>query len=718
MFEWLGRLNDQQRAAVEHGNGALLILAGAGTGKTGTLACRLAYLIETGADPGRICLLTFTRRAAQEMLSRAARYTTREAAGQVWGGTFHAVANRVLRLHGRRLGLDQGFTVMDQGDAASLMGLVRHEVLANLGDGNQHGPRFPRAQTLTEIYSRVVNTGASLSIVLETSFPWCRPGASAMPAIFAAYVARKREQHLLDFDDLLLCWRALEGRPPMWDHVLVDEYQDTNAVQADILAGLCPSGRGLTVVGDDAQAIYAFRAATAGNLMDFSSRFRGATTITLSRNYRSTTPILAMANAVMASAVGVLPKTLWSTREGQRRPVLRTCEDEATQATAVCDSVLAHREMGVELRSQVVLFRAGHHADLVELELTRRNVPYVKYGGLKFLEAAHVKDLLALLRLLDNPFDELAWFRVLQLLDGVGPGGARRIMDSLGVRRLVGRVDGAGGLGLGLGLGFAVDAVLTPVARLLAASPRVPVSAQAEMAGLRAALGDCCDRGSGVGAGCGDGGGDGSGGGGGLSPAGQLERLRAWLAPVVERRYDRPSARLADLDQLVQAAGAASSRSRFVTELTLDPPVSTGDLAGPPTLDEDWLVLSTVHSAKGGEWDVVHVLHAADGMFPSDLATGDPEGIEEERRLFYVAVTRARDVLEVNVPFRFHHRPGLGDAHSYAQASRFLSPEVRATMDTAQVGRLDNLASAVADAPGRGASGLTAIDGWLADLWH
>jgi DNA helicase-2/ATP-dependent DNA helicase PcrA len=186
----------------------------------------------------------------------------------------------------------------------------------------------------------------------------------------------------------------------------------------------------------------------------------------------------------------------------------------------------------------------------------------------------------------------------------------------------------------------------------------------------------------------------------------------------VERRYDRPSARLADLDQLVQAAGAASSRSRFVTELTLDPPVSTGDLAGPPTLDEDWLVLSTVHSAKGGEWDVVHVLHAADGMFPSDLATGDPEGIEEERRLFYVAVTRARDVLEVNVPFRFHHRPGLGDAHSYAQASRFLSPEVRATMDTAQVGRLDNLASAVADAPGRGASGLTAIDGWLADLWH
>ncbi|HSS08628.1 MAG TPA: ATP-dependent helicase, partial [Acidimicrobiales bacterium] len=411
--------NQEQQAAVEHPDGPLLVLAGAGTGKTGTLACRMAHLIESGIDPSRMCLLTFTRRAAQEMLTRAGRMSNPASAAQVWGGTFHAIAHRILRLHGRRLGLDPAFSVIDQGDATELFGLVRHEVVAASEPSSPPARRFPRPDTLAAIYSRVVNTQQRLGSVLASDFPWCRDEALGIRAIFTAYTARKRQQHLLDFDDLLLCWRALgEGLlAGLWDHVLVDEYQDTNALQADILAALRPGGLGLTVVGDDAQAIYAFRAATARNMADFPARFPGTTVVRLEHNYRSTPPILAVANAIMT-------KNLWSTRGGTRRPLLRTCEDEATEAEAVCDSVLSHREEGVLLRRQAVLFRASHHADLLELALVRRNIPYVKYGGLKFLEAAHVRDLLALLRVLDNPWDELAWFRTLQLLEGVGQATA------------------------------------------------------------------------------------------------------------------------------------------------------------------------------------------------------------------------------------------------------------------------------------------------------
>jgi DNA helicase-2/ATP-dependent DNA helicase PcrA len=682
MFE----LNDQQRAAVEHRGGPLLVLAGAGTGKTGTLACRLAQLISDGAEPSRICLLTFTRRAAIEMLARAGRMTDqRRATAQVWGGTFHAVANRVLRLHGRRLGLDPGFTVMDQSDAAELIGLVRSEIRSE----HHEGRRFPRPETLTAIYTRVVNTEEPLATVLARDFPWCAEEAEEIRAIFVGYTARKRRQHMLDFDDLLLCWRALLALPggaAMWDHVLVDEYQDTNALQADILAALRPGGDGLTVVGDDAQAIYAFRAATNRNILDFPQRFTGATVVRLERNYRSTTPILSVANAIMAQvpAGAGYAKQLWSERPGRRRPLLRTCEDEGAQADAVCASVLAHREAGVLLQQQAVLFRASHHADLLELALTERNIPYVKYGGLKFLEAAHVKDLTSLLRLLDNPWDELAWFRVLQLLEGVGQATARRLMASLGV-------------GIGVGVGDVVDPAVTPVARLLAAAPSVPTSAAGEFGALRTALASCASEPV-------------------PPPGAQVERLRRWLGPIIERRYTAAAARMADLEQLEQVAGRYGSRTQYLAELTLDPPASTGDLAGPPSLDEDWLVLSTVHSAKGGEWEVVHVVHAADGMFPSDMATGDVDGIEEERRLLYVAVTRARSALEINVPLRYHFQRGPGrhsDGHSYAQVSRFLTSEVRALMDSEQVGA----PVAAEDAVAARAGGMGAVDSFLAGLW-
>ncbi len=708
MFE----LNAQQRVAVAHQDGPLLVLAGAGSGKTGTLAHRVARLLREGADPERVCLVTFSRRAAQELLHRVGRLSDTAAAGRVWGGTFHSVANRVLRLHGRRLGVDPGFSILDSADVTELFGLIRSDLGLHhtagsrvghdpAGPGVGHDPatgdsphrRTPRASTLASIYDRVVNTGERLPVVLDRSFPWCAGEADGIRACFEAYTARKRERQLLDYDDLLLCWRALGAvpglLPSLFDHVLVDEYQDTNALQADILAALCPDGSGLTVVGDDAQAIYGFRAASSGNLLAFPVRFPGTTVVRLEQNYRSTPPIVAVANLVMAEAGEgtAMTKVLWSDRPGTRRPLLRTCGDEDAEAGAVCDSVLAHRDEGIALHDQAVLFRASSHSDLLELHLTRRNVPYVKYGGLRFLEAAHVKDLLSLLRVLDNPADELAWFRVLQLLEGVGAATARRVMGELGI-------------------GEAGEPNVTPLARLLAAAPRVPAAARPELGGLRSALAECAD---------------GSLPGGATPPpAVQVERLRQWLGPVIERTYDHAAARQADLRQLEGVAAGAPSRSRFVSDLTLDPPSSTSELAGPPLVDEDWLVLSTVHSAKGGEWEVVHVLHASDGMFPSDMATGDPEGIEEERRLLYVAVTRARSGLEVNVPLRYHHRKRpLADAHSYAQVSRFLSPAVRTLMDEVHAEGRPRFDDGMGPAGGVMVvdGGLAGVDRMLADLW-
>ncbi|MGH2680536.1 MAG: ATP-dependent helicase [Actinomycetota bacterium] len=676
MFE---ELNPEQGAAVRHGEGPLLIVAGAGSGKTTTLAARVASLIERGTRAERILLLTFSRRAAREMISRAERLTASDDAGRVWGGTFHAVANRLLRLHGRALGLTPDFTVLDQSDGADVMNLLRDE----LGYSSRER-RFPRKDTLAAIYSRTVNAGERLPDVLKRHYPWCLEEAEGIREIFRAYTERKRRQHVLDYDDLLLFWKAMATSPAvssqlggMFDHVLVDEYQDTNALQADILEGMRPPDgpRNLTVVGDDAQAIYGFRAATVKNILEFTERFPGTTVITLERNYRSTPPILAISNAVIALSPQRHEKTLWSSREGLVRPELRACLDEAEQSDAVCRAVLAHREEGVPLKGQAVLFRAAHHSDHLEVELARRNIPFVKYGGLKFMEAAHVKDALACLRIVENPFDEVSWFRVLQLLDGMGPASARRLMDDLEVRR-----------------GDDADAA-SPLTRFLSEPIAVPRGAADGIRELRAALGDCLD-------------------GDALPPAGQLACIRTFLEPVVARTYGAAAARIRDLEQLELLASESASRGQFLADLTLDPPSSTGDLAGPPHLDEDYLVLTTIHSAKGLEWDVVHVIHAADGMIPSDMSTGDDDEIEEERRLLYVALTRARDALHVTYPQRYYRRPkGLEDPHSYSQRSRFLPDEVLEHLDV-----VGPRVVALPDAP----LPLTAsadVDAFLAGLW-
>lgn len=647
---YLARLNPAQLEAVTHDGAALLIVAGAGTGKTGTLAARVAHLIEQGTEPQRILLLTFTRKAAQEMLTRAGTMTDDAATAQVWGGTFHSVAHRLLRIEGHAIGLHEGFTVLDPSDAVELFGIVRAEHV------DTTGPRFPRKETIAAIYDRVVGTQRPLEQVLKVDYPWCIEHLETLPAIFTAYTQRKRARRLLDFADLLLFWRAMMATAGVgdavarrFDHVLVDEFQDTDPVQADIVHAIADRGARLTVVGDDAQAIYGFRAATVENMWRFAERRADATRVTLERNYRSIGPILDLANDVLGASSTHFDKQLQPVRNGTRMPRLVACRDEMSQARSVADRILELREEGFALVDQAVLFRTGHHSDLLELELGRRDIPFVKFGGLKFLEAAHIKDLVSLLRILDNPYDELAWSRTLRTLPGVGPATVAGTLRRLGVVQAE-TVSAPGDT---------PDVSSDPLHRFIAALPPLPSAARDDADALADALRDCAAR---------------TTDGDEVAPALQVERLAAWLAGTLDRRYDRAEMRAGDLHQLTRTAEGYSSRSRFLTELVLEPPASTGDLAGAPHLDDDYLTLSTIHSAKGGEWGAVHLIQAVDGSLPADMSLSSTEGLEEERRLLYVALTRARDVLDVYAPLRFHHTRQRSDRHSYAPISRFLAP--------------------------------------------
>jgi DNA helicase-2/ATP-dependent DNA helicase PcrA len=636
-------LNEAQREAAFHGDGPLLIVAGAGTGKTTTLAHRVARLIGRGVPPERILLLTFARRAAAELLRRVdgllgRAALDRPASSRVWGGTFHSVATRLLRQHGERIGLHPGFTIHDRGDSEDLLEVLRAEL--ELGRGKR---RFPRKATCLDIYSRCVNARVPLDGVLARAFPWCSEQVDGLKLLFRTYVDRKAEQRVLDYDDLLLFFHALLGTESagaavraQFDHVLVDEYQDTNALQAELLDRLCPGGRGLTVVGDDAQAIYGFRAATVRNILDFPARHPGARTVVLAENYRSTPELLLATNRVIAQARERHPKDLWSRRPSGERPELVTCADETEQTEYVLARILERREQGVDLRRQAVLFRASHHSLHLEVELGRRGIPFHKYGGLRFVETAHVRDLLAFLRLAENPRDLLAGTRVLGLLPGVGARTARTLLEPVQRTGSFASWEDAARVPSPARLHWTA---LVALCRELAA-PTPPTL-----------------------------------------PA-QLHRIRAFYAPLCEARYDHVPARLRDLEQLEQLAASFADRGAFLGELTLEPPRSTQDLAGPPSLDEDHLVLSTIHSAKGLEFDAVHVIHAADGNIPSDLTTGSPEEIDEELRLFYVALSRAKRHLSVTFPLRWFDRPaGVGGRYAFAQRTRFLPPEVASAFE-------------------------------------
>ena len=642
---YLAKLNSEQRRAVEHGCGSLeeapplLIIAGAGSGKTNTLANRVAHLIVSGYDPRRMMLLTFSRRAAAEMQRRVERIIGQVLGAKAglmtealsWSGTFHAIGARLLREYALDIGLNNAFTIHDREDSADLMNLVRHD----LGFSKTE-KRFPMKGTCLSIYSRAVNAEAPLGEVLGSFFPWCAEWEAELRTLFGAYVEAKQKQNVLDYDDLLLYWAQMmvegsvaEDVAARFDHVLVDEYQDTNRLQASILLALKPTGRGLTVVGDDAQSIYSFRAATVRNILDFPGHFSPtAEIITLERNYRSTQPILAAANAVIDLASERFTKNLWSDRASAERPFLVNVADDTAQAGYIVEKILETREAGIILKDQAVLFRASHHSASLEVELTRRNIPFVKFGGLKFLEAAHIKDVLAVLRWAQNIRDRVAGFRVAQLLPGIGPSSAAKLLD-----RMADSPDPIRGL-----------------------SEFKPPAATAELWPDFEATITMLRRNA-------------------IGWPAELDLVCRWYAPHLERLHEDAALRHADLLQLVQIAATYPSRERFLTELTLDPPSATSDEAGVPLLDEDYLILSTIHSAKGQEWTSVFLLNAVDGCLPSDLATGSTPEIEEERRLLYVAMTRAKDHLHLMVPQRFftHGQRGTGDRHVYAQRTRFIS---------------------------------------------
>ncbi|MGQ3296139.1 MAG: ATP-dependent helicase, partial [Shinella sp.] len=496
--------------------------------------------------------------------------------------------------------------------------------------------RFPTKGTCLAIYSRVVNSESSINEVLKAAYPYVLGWEAQLKQLFAAYVEAKQVQNVLDYDDLLLYWAQVMADPELaddiggrFDHVLVDEYQDTNRLQASILMGIKPGGRGLTVVGDDAQSIYSFRAATVRNILDFPNQFspKPADVITLDRNYRSTQPILAAANGVIDLARERFTKNLWTDRESEQRPILVTVKDETDQANYIVEQVLANREVGMALKQQAVLFRTSSHSGALEVELTRRNIPFVKFGGLKFLDSAHVKDLLATLRFAQNPRDRVAGFRLLQMLPGIGPQTAGKILD-------------------------AIAADPEPL-QSLAEIPPLPKTGEdwpafvSLLSSLRKAEGGW---------------------------PGEIELARLWYEPHLDRIHEDADTRKADLIQLEQIAGGYPSRERFLTELTLDPPNATSDQAGVPLLDEDYLILSTIHSAKGQEWRAVFMLNVVDGCIPSDLGAGTTAELEEERRLLYVGMTRARDNLTLVTPQRFftHGQNAQGDRHVYASRTRFI----------------------------------------------
>ena len=654
---YLEKLNDAQRRAVEHGSdvpnggpaGPLLVIAGAGSGKTNTLAHRVAHLIVSGADPRRILLMTFSRRAASEMARRVERICSQVLGAKsgimtdalAWAGTFHGIGARLLRLHAGEIGLDPDFTIHDREDSADLMNLVRHE----LGFSKTEN-RFPTKGTCLAIYSRAVNSETPLHEVLKLHFPWCSAWEKQLRELFATYVEAKQAQNVLDYDDLLLYWAQMMSEPAIaedigsrFDHVLVDEYQDTNRLQSSVLMAMKPGGRGLTVVGDDAQSIYSFRSATIRNILDFPASFDPpANIVTLDRNYRSTNTILAAANGVIDLARERFTKNLWTDRQSAERPRLVAVKDETEQANYIVEKILENRETGMALKSQAVLFRASHHSGPLEVELTRRNIPFVKFGGLKFLDSAHVKDMLAALRFAQNPRDRVAGFRLMQLIPGIGPQTAGKILD-------------------------AIAADPEPLAALqeIPAPPRSGEDWPA-FVDMLAAL-----HKSGAG-----------------WPA-EIGLARQWYEPHLARIHEDAETRKADLLQLEQIASGYNSRERFLTELTLDPPDATSAEAGTPLLDEDYLILSTIHSAKGQEWRSVFLLNCVDGCIPSDLGVGSTAEIEEERRLLYVAMTRAKDHLHLITPQRFfvHGQASQGDKHVYAARTRFIPATLLQFFETA-----------------------------------
>jgi DNA helicase-2/ATP-dependent DNA helicase PcrA len=615
-IDYAGELNEAQYAAATTLQGPVLVIAGAGSGKTRTLVYRVARLVECGVNPAHVLLLTFTRKAAEEMLRRASGLV---GAGceRVAGGTFHSFANAVLRRHARRLGLGPGFTILDRGDSEDVVNLLRSRAGLDKKDR-----RFPRKGTVLEVLSMAVNRSTTVPLLVEETYGHLWEHLDDLVRLGEQYAHYKREKNLVDYDDLLVLLRDLVRDHPdvaqelsrTYRYVMVDEYQDTNRLQAEIVRGLAAAHDNVMAVGDDSQSIYSFRGATFRNIMDFPALFPGTQLVKLEENYRSTAPILALANAVIDRAVEKHTKVLRTRREGGQRPLLLQCVDEQAQSRFVVQRILELREEGVPLQEMAVLFRSSFHSFDLELELGRADVPFVKRGGFKFIETAHVKDVLAHLRVVANPRDAVSWHRVLLLLDGLGPKTADDVFSHI-----------------------ATAGDLSETLERLAAYPRRGAYSK-ELVRLAAVLLEVAAE--------------------ELPPGEKVARVVGFYAPMLRHvhRDDYPK-REKDLEHFVTIAGRYRSLASLLTDMALEPPTdSVGDVLAADGDDEGLLTLSTIHSAKGLEWDAVFVIWMVDGRFPSYHNLQDGEDVEEERRLLYVALTRAREHLYLSYPIDIYDR--------------------------------------------------------------
>lgn len=610
-IRYADELNAAQLAVVEQIDGPVLVIAGAGTGKTRTLVYRVARMIEMGIPPGHILLLTFTRKSAQEMLRRASMLVGQRAE-QVEGGTFHSFANLTLRRHAERLGYRSSFNILDQGDCEDVVNLLR----TRLGLESKKR-RFPRKQTVVSMISSSINRMTPLRDIVEADYPQYRTEIEEIESLARAYQEYKRAHDLMDYDDLLVNMVLLlekhedvrERLAGMHRYIMVDEYQDTNKLQHEIVHRLSGKRRNVMVVGDDSQSIYSFRGANFRNIMDFPDHFPGTTVITLEENYRSTQPILNFTNEVLRAAAEKYEKHLFTRRVGGEPPMIVSTANETLQSQFVVQRVLELREEGVELNDIAVLFRSSYHSFDLEIELNKANIPYIKMGGFKFIETAHVKDLIAHLRVLHNVRDVVSWNRILLLLEGVGPRGAQRIIEGIVEGRFALTTEGVEAV-RAVG-NAAIVRLFEELHRLV--EEKLPLPEKVDL-------------------------------------------LVAYYRPVMKRKYDDYTKRVKDVEMFAEIAGRYRSLNSFLSDMALEPPTESVTDLGESGSEDEKLVLSTIHSAKGLEWSSVFVIWALDGFFPAARSAGTHESIEEERRLMYVATTRAKDRLAISYPINIYDR--------------------------------------------------------------
>lgn len=632
-IDYAAALNPQQLAAVTAGEGPSLVIAGAGSGKTRTLVYRVAYLIDSGVDPSHILLLTFTRKSAQQMVERAGDLIGGRSQ-RVCGGTFHSVANLLLRRYGRSIGIEPGFTILDRGDAEDLIALVRSQLGLNEKD-----KRFPRKGTIMEMLSKCENTLRSLDEIIADEFGHFADHAEDLGRLQKAYQAAKRQKQLLDYDDLLVMLRQLllldeSARTTIsrqYRHILVDEYQDTNRLQAEVIRQLATSHSNVMVVGDDSQSIYAFRGATFKNIMDFPVLFPGTAIYKLEENYRSTQPILNLANCIIEEAAEKYSKRLFTRKIDGPLPALVEAAGENAQSRFIAQKILELREEGVPLNEVAVLFRSSFHSFDLEIELSRKGLPFIKRGGVKFIETAHVKDLLAHLRVLANPLDTVSWNRVLMLVEGVGPKKAHDLLASLVQADhpydVLRGVSGRSGPGL-----------------------KSLANTLQSLSGSRE-----------------------------MKPAEQVNHIYEYYLPILKEHYDDYPKRTRDLDHLHTIAEGYPGVDTFLADLALEPPDGSAVDVETPDRDDERLVLSTIHSAKGLEWQCVFVIWVVDGKFPSMYSFVADDELEEERRLFYVSVTRAKRHLFLTYPINVYDKTS---GMLLSKPSRFLDHVSSDLLDT------------------------------------